>query len=55
MVDKKNQTPPPYTSPDGNIAGENALDPVDTMFVPDFMGRSGQGNNQDTDRPVGSV
>lgn len=55
MADKANQTPPPYVANDGNIAGLNPLDPVDTRFIPDFMGMSGQGNNQNTNRPQGSV
>lgn len=54
-MDKKNQTPPPYNYSDGNVAGENATFDAPSRMVPDFMGKSGQGDNQNTDRPKGSV
>lgn len=48
------QTPPVYTAADGNIAGPHPTDPVTVRMVPDFMGMSGEGANQSTDRPKGS-
>jgi len=49
------QTPPVYTANDGNIAGPKAIEAVAVRMVPDFMGMSGEPNNQSTDRPKGSV
>lgn len=49
------QTPPVYSASDGNIAGPHPTDPVNPRMVPSFMGQSGQGANQSTDRPKGSV
>lgn len=45
---------PPYTANDGNIA-QREIEAVEVRYVPDFMGMSGEGNNQSTDRPKGSV
>lgn len=52
---RKDQSPPVYNFPDGNVAGENATFDAPSRMVPDFMGKSGQGDNQNTDRPKGSV
>lgn len=52
---KEDQAPPVYTAPDGNIAGPHPTDPVNVRYVPAFQGMSGEGNNQSTDRPKGSV
>jgi len=52
---EKDQIPPPYNAPDGNVAGDNPTFDAPARMVPDFQGRSGQGNNQSTDRPKGSV
>ncbi len=49
------QWAPPYTADDGNIADQHPTDPVAPRMVPSFMGMSGEGNNQSTDRPKGSV
>lgn len=49
------QWAPPYTADDGNIADQHPTDPVNVRYVPAFQGMSGQGNNQSTDRPKGSV
>lgn len=49
------QTPPVYTADDGNIAGPKEVSAVAVRMVPDFQGMSGEGNNQSTDRPKGSV
>jgi hypothetical protein len=54
-MNKKDQTPPPYNYSDGNVAGENPTFDAPSRMVPDFMGKSGQGDNQSTDRPKGSV
>lgn len=48
------QWAPPYTADDGNIAQREVM-PVEVRMVPDFQGMSGEGNNQSTDRPKGSV
>jgi hypothetical protein len=53
--EKKDQSPPPYTANDGNIAENKPGPDADLHMVPAFMGMSGQGNNQSTDRPKGSV
>lgn len=53
--EKKDQEPPKYTANDGNIADEKPLSAVSVRMVPDFQGMSGEGNNQSTDRPKGSV
>lgn len=37
----------------GNLSGHDPS--VDVYMVPDFMGRSGQPDNQSTDRTKGSV
>lgn len=52
---KSKQWAPPYTADDGNIADEHPLDAVNVRMVPDFQGMSGEGANQNTDRPKGSV
>lgn len=49
------QWAPPYTADDGNIADQHPTDPVDVRMVPSFMGMSGEGANQSTDRPKGST
>lgn len=49
------QTPPVYTANDGNIAGPKPTPAPSVRMVPSFMGMSGQGANQSTDRPEGSV
>jgi hypothetical protein len=54
-MEKKDQEPPPYTANDGNIADMKPLSAVNVRMVPDFQGESGEGNNQSTDRPKGSV
>lgn len=38
----------------GNLSGHDEYD-LQPYLVPDFQGMSGQGNNQSTDRPKGSV
>jgi hypothetical protein len=38
----------------GNLSGHNPK-PWNPMMVPDFQGKSGQPNNQDTSRPKGST
>ena len=38
-----------------NIAGDEPGPTADIYMVPDFQGMSGQGNNQSTDRPKGSI
>lgn len=55
MNKKDDQFAPPYTADDGNIADQKPTDAVNVRSVPDFMGMSGEGNNQSTDRPKGSV
>lgn len=57
MMENKmaDQTPPVYSANDGNIAGPKAIESVNVRMVPDFQGMSGEGNNQSTDRPKGSV
>jgi hypothetical protein len=52
---KLDQWAPPYKADDGNVADEKPTFDAPERMVPDFMGRSGQGNNQNTDRPKGSV
>lgn len=52
---RMDQWAPPYTADDGNIADQKPTDPVNVRMVPDFMGMSGEGSNQSTDRPKGSV
>lgn len=52
---KKDQWVPPYTADDGNVADQKPLEAVSVRMVPDFQGMSGEGNNQSTDRPKGSV
>jgi len=52
---RKEQWAPPYTANDGNIADMKPLSAVNVRMVPDFQGESGEGNNQSTDRPKGSV
>lgn len=37
----------------GNLSGHDPS--VDVYMVPSFQGKSGQGDNQSTDRPKGSV
>jgi hypothetical protein len=56
MADNKmaDQTPPVYTADDGNVAGPKPTFDAPARMVPAFMGMSGQGNNQSTDRPKGS-
>ena len=49
------QWAPPYEADDGNIADQHPTEAVEVRFVPDFQGMSGEGNNQSTDRPKGSV
>jgi hypothetical protein len=39
----------------GNVAGPFPGPTADIYMVPDFQGMSGQGNNQSTDRPIGST
>lgn len=49
------QTPDMDEHAGGNL-GNGAPTNAPTMYmVPDFMEKSGQGNNQSTDRPKGSV
>lgn len=52
---KSVQWAPPYTADDGNVADMKPTFDAPSRMVPDFMGMSGQGNNQSTDRPKGSV
>lgn len=49
------QGAPPYTANDGNIADQKPLSPVSARMVPSFQGKSGEPDNQSTDRPKGSV
>lgn len=52
---EKRQWVPPYTANDGNIADKKPGPEAKVYMVPDFQGESGEGNNQSTDRPKGSV
>ena len=52
---KSKQWAPPYTSDDGNVADMKPLPAANVRMVPDFMGMSGEGDNQSTDRPKGAV
>jgi hypothetical protein len=46
----------PDTAPGYHGGGNLFTDPTaDIYMVPDFQGESGQGNNQSTDRPMGST
>lgn len=55
MNKKDDQFAPPYTADDGNIADMKPMEDPSVSMVPDFQGMSGEGNNQSTDRPKGSV
>jgi hypothetical protein len=39
----------------GNASGKSTLQSVRTYMAPNFQGKSGQPNNQDTSRPKGST
>lgn len=54
---KDNQfaTPSDGDSSGGNASGSSTLKSVKTYMAPNFQGKSGQPDNQDTDRPKGST
>lgn len=51
-MDRSCQEAPKEQYHGGNISGHDPT--VDLFMVPDFQGKSGQPNNQSTDRPKGS-
>lgn len=53
-TDRSCQEAPDHDQPQGgNLTGHDLS--VEVFMVPDFQGRSGEGDNQSTDRPKGAT